>query len=240
MTRCAIPLVLICTALFSAWAQNQGLQRCSASAQFEPALVSNPEAKVTFACRNATALELIESTGRQSRKPIGIVLGEDPDLLSKTKRSYRLLGVDAMSALLEAVAGTSYTVGKSDVGFLLIAGDLTSRQRQVLTHKFADFPGGSNATMSELENSLTMWIEGEFDHPTSFVASILGSTNDETLTLGALPPSTAQQIADRIVSLGSKGLWILTIDPFQRTSGWTDEIKIEPYQHYSNLPTADD
>src|SRR5271170_523051 len=116
MARCSIPLVLISSALFSALAQNQGSQGCSARAQFEPALVSNPESKVTFACRNATALELIESTGRQSRKPIGIVPGEDPALLSKTKRGYRLFEVDAMSALLEAVAGTGYTVGKSDDG----------------------------------------------------------------------------------------------------------------------------
>jgi hypothetical protein len=239
MTRACIALVLI-SAVLSARAEFATPQGCSVGPQFEPVLVSNPEEKVTFACRDATALELIESTGRQTRVPIGIVFGQDPTVLSKTKRSYRLFDVDVRSALLEAVAGTGYKVGRSEQGFLLIAADLNSRQRQILTHKFANFPGGSNATMPELENSLTMWIEAEFDHPTGFISSILGSTNDEKLTLPALPPSTAQQIADKIVSLGSRGMWILTMDAVQRRSGWTDGIKIEPYQHYSNLPSTDD
>ena len=239
MTRACIALILI-SAFLSARAESARSQGCSMGPRFEPVLVSNPGEKVTFACRDATALELIESTGRQTRVPIGIVFGQDPTVLSKTKRSYRLFDVDVMSALLEAVAGTGYKVGRSERGFLLIAADLNARQRQILTHKFADFPGASNATMPELANSLTMWIEGEFDHPTVFMSSILGSTNDEQLTLRALPPSTAQQIADKIVSLGSRGMWILTMDAVQRTSGWTDGIKIEPYQHYSNLPTTDD
>jgi hypothetical protein len=124
---------------------------CLASAQFEAALVNNAGSEVTFGCRDATSLELIESVGRQTRIPIGIVLGKDPDLLSKTKQSYRLFDVDAKSALLEAVTGTGYTVSESDDGFVLTAGDLTSRQSQVLRQKLVDFRAGSNVTMVERE-----------------------------------------------------------------------------------------
>jgi hypothetical protein len=35
-------------------------------------------------------------------------------------------------------------------------------------------------------------------------------------------------------------MWFLTMDAVQRRSGWTDGIKIEPYQLYSNLPSTDD
>ncbi len=55
----------------------------------------------------------------------------------------------------------------------------------------------------------------------------------------AMPPSTTEEIANRIVSLGSKGMWILTMDGFDRTGEWTDGVEIEPYQHNSNLPNPD-
>jgi hypothetical protein len=239
MTRAVIPLVLVCSVFFSVWAQPPEPQGCSVGPQFEPALGSNPKAEVTFACRDATALQLIESIGRQTRIPIGIVLGKDPDLLSKTRQTYRLFDLGAKSALLESVTGTGYTVSESDAGFLLTAGDLTSRQSELLSQKLVDFKAKSNATMVELGGQLTMWLQSAIDHPQGFGGSILSSTNDERFTLQALPPLTVQQIADGIVSLGSKGMWIVATDPVQRASEWTDGVKIEPYQHYSNLPTTD-
>jgi hypothetical protein len=240
MFRASIALVLLCSAFLPAWAQGQGSQGCLPSGQLEPVLVSNPNAEVTFACRDATALELIQSTGRQTRKPIGVVLGEDPTLLSKTKRPYSLFEVDAESALMAAVVGTGYTVEESGDGFLVIAGDLTPRQRQVLTHEYLGFQGGANVTMAKLGSQLTILMESEIDDLTGFGGSTPGSANDENFTLEAMPPSTVQEIADRIVSLGSKGLWILTTDALQRTSGSTDTVQIEPYQHYSNLPATDE
>jgi hypothetical protein len=240
VARAFIPLVLVCSAFFSVWAQSRESQGCSVGSQFEPTVVSNLKAEVTVVCRDATGLELIESIGHQTRIPIGVVLGKDPDLLAKTRRNYRLFNVGAKSALLEAVTGTGYTVGESDAGFLITAGDLTSRQSEVLGQKLLDFGARSNATMVELGSQLTMWLQSAVDHPQGFGGGILYSTNDERFTLQALPPLTVQQIADGIVSLGSKGIWILTTDPVQRTSEWTDAVKIEPYQHYSNLPTTDD
>jgi hypothetical protein len=240
MTRALVTLALICSALFPARAQSPESQRCAANAEFSPVLVSNPKAEVTFACRDATSLELIQSTGRQTRIAIGIVLGADDTVLSRTKRRYRLFNTDAESALNVAVAGTGYTVAKSDYEFLLTAGDLTSRQMQVLTRKFAGFQGGSNMTMVALGSELTMMVQSDLHHLTGFVGSIAGSTNDEEFSLGALGPSNIQGIADRIVSLGSKGIWTLRIDAFQRTNGWNDWVRTEPYQHFSNLPSADE
>ena len=66
-----------------------------------------------------------------------------------------------------------------------------------------------------------------------------GSTNDERFTPGAMPAATTEEIANRIVSLGSKGMWILTMDAFERDGERTDDVEIKPYQHYSNLPYTD-
>jgi hypothetical protein len=189
-------------------------------------------------CDHATALQLIEATGRQTREPIGIVLGQDPTLLSKTRQTYNLEQVDTRSALLEAIAGTGYSLRASNGVFALIAGDLTSRQQQVLDHEYPDFRSDPHQTMVQLGVQLTMWMS-EIDGASGFAVSILGATNDERFTLGTMATSITEEIADRIVSLGSKGMWILTMDTFDRTGEWTDGVEIEPYQHYSNLPIAD-
>jgi hypothetical protein len=93
--------------------------------------------------------------------------------------------------------------------------------------------------MVELGVQLTMWMLTEIDGVTGFAGSILGATNDERFTFGAMAPSTTEEIANRIVSLGSKGMWILTMNPFDRTGERTDGVEIKPYQHYSNLPNTD-
>ena len=239
MERALVLTAFVCIAIFPAMAQDSASGRCLSSSEFDPVLVSNPEAEVTFTCREATSLELIEATGRQTRIEIGIVLGADNTVLSKTKRSYVLFKTDAESALQLAVAGTGYTVAKSQYGFLLTAGDLTPRQEQVLTHNFDGFLGARNS-MVVLGSNLTMLMESELHPVTGFLGSIAGSTNDEQLTLGPQGPSTIQELADRIDSLGSKGIWTLNLDAMQRTQDWSDWIRIEPYQHYSNRPILDE
>ena len=93
--------------------------------------------------------------------------------------------------------------------------------------------------MVELGAALTMWIRMEVDHENGFGGSILGSTNDERFTLGAIPAATTEELANRIVSLGSKGMWVLTMDAFELEGERTDGVEIKPYQHYSNLPNTD-
>jgi hypothetical protein len=219
--------------------QTEKARGCSVQSEFAPVLVSNPNSVVTFKCNRATALQLIEATGRQTRAPIGIVLGEDSTLLSKIRRTYNLEQVDTRSALLEAITGTGYSLKESNQVFVLTAGDLTSRQQQMLDHEYPDFKPGPHQTMVELGVQLTMWMRTEIDGAAGFGGSILGATNDERFTFEAMPPSTTEEIANWIVSLGSKGMWILTMDAFDRTGEWTDGVEIEPYQHYSNLPSTD-
>jgi hypothetical protein len=84
-----------------------------------------------------------------------------------------------------------------------------------------------------------MWMQAELDHVPGFGGSILYSPDDERFTLGDIRLATTAELANRIVSLGSKGMWTLTTDAFQRDGEWTDSVKIEPYQGYSNRPNTD-
>ena len=214
--------------------QTHETQGCEAERAFAPVVVSNPESKVTFKCDHASPLDLIRTTGRQTRIPIGVVLGQEPGVLSKPRRSYDLENVDARSALLEAIQDTGYSLIEENHVLVLIADDLTARQQRLLTQPYSDFGRGSNSTMVELGVSLTMWMRNAIDPMDGYAASIGGSTNDERFTLAEPLSGTTEEIANRIVSLGSKGMWIFRADPSPHSGESTDQVEIEPYQHYSN------
>jgi hypothetical protein len=239
MLRLLLIFLLIGACAVHGIGQPEQSQGSSSGIEVTAVIGRYPNATVTFESDHATPLQLVQATGRQTRVPIGVVLGRDPTLLSKTPRTYNLENVDPKSALLEAIAGTGYSLNESNNVLVLIAGDLNPRQRMVLDHVWEDFKPGPDETMVMLGVQLTMWIEAELDHVPGFGGSIVDSPDDERFTPGDVRLATTEELANRIVSLGSKGMWTLTTDAFQRDGEWTDSVKIEPYQHYSNTPHTD-
>jgi hypothetical protein len=239
MWKVAAIIVLAGCGVICLSAQNRETQGCATRGEFAPVSVSNPDSKVTFKCDRATPLDLIRAIGRQTRIPMGVVLGEDLGVLSKSSRSYDLEKVDARFALLEAIRGTDYSLEEENPVMVLMAGDLTPRQREPLTFSFSGFRPGSNRTMVELGVFLTERMRAAIDPDHGFGGSVGSSTNDERFTMEGTPAATTEEIANRIVSLGSKGMWIFRAHASPASGASTDEILIEPYQHYSNRANAD-
>jgi hypothetical protein len=238
MWRVAAFIILAGCNAVSLNAQSNQVQGCGAREEFAPVVVENPDSRVTFKCHRATPLDLIYAIGRQTRIPIGIALGLDASVLSKPTRSYDLENVGARLALQEAIQDTGYMLEEENHVTVLVAGDLTARQQDLLTYAYSDFGPVSNQTMVELGAMLTGWMLGKIDHASGYGGSILESTNDERFSLKETPGATTEEIADSIVSLGSKGMWILKANAFPTRSP-SDRIVIEPYQHYSNLPNIE-
>jgi hypothetical protein len=228
-----IVVILLGGGIGNLFAQNEPSPECMSPAEYAPLLVINAGSTVTFKCDRATPMDLIRATGRQTRIPMGIVLGKDADALSKPMRSYDLEGVDARVALLKAIEGTGYSLKDEEHVTVLIAGDVTSRQEELLMHRYSNFES-SNQTMVEMGANLTGWMLVEVDRAEGYGGSIPGSTNDERFTLDVASPASTEEIANRIVSLGSKGMWIFRADPFPVSGEAKDEVVVEPYQHYSN------
>lgn len=216
------------------WSELPQMPNCLPRAQFEPALVSNPDVKVTFRCRDATSLDLIRAIGRQTRLPIGVVLGRHPLALTGVQHSYNLENVDVTEALTKAIEGTGYAWKKEGAVYVLMASDLAPRQKKMLTHPFNDFPS-VRQTMDMFAFMLTTWMRAAFDN-VGTGGSILGSTNDEQISFSHMQSASTGEIADQIVSQGSRGLWILRMDASAKTKAPSDDIEIESYQHYTNGP----
>ena len=214
--------------------QASGAPGCSTPQEYQPSMVANSDARVTFRCSAATPFDLIRAVGRQARQPIGVVIGEDANTLYRAPRTYDLRKVDGWSALQAAIEGTGYSLRAEKGVWEVIAGDLSPRQSDLLTLRLTDFKTNPNSTMVDMGFQLTMWI-GAVAHPeVGYGASIGGSTNDEQFTITPIASATAEEIANRIASLGSAGLWILRMGASCSASPEDDAVEIEPYQHFSN------
>jgi len=239
MRRIATIIALAGCSAICVSAQSDPAQGCAARGEFAPALASNPGSMVTFKCDRATPLDVVRSVGRQTRIPIGIVLGEDPRALSKSSRAFDLENVDAKLALLTAIQGTGYSLKEENHVMVLVAGDLTLRQTSLLAYSFSGFNPEPDQTMVGLGVYLTELMRAAADPRRGFGASISVSSNEERFTLEGTPAASTEEIADRIASLGSKGMWIFGADASATSRASTDEVVIEPYQHYSNSANAD-
>jgi hypothetical protein len=218
-------------------AQNQQSDGCKTSAEFSPVIVRNPSATVTFKCAHATPLDLIRATGRQTRIPIGLVLGLDSSKLENPQRSYDLEGTTAQDALTEAIHGTGYMLREEEGILVLMAGDMTPHQESFLYLHYSSFqPSG---TMAQLAADLTGWMWMTTHLAVGYGGSILGSTNDERFSLEEMRSATTKEIANKIVSQGSKGMWILRTAPNETHNPSDYQLEVEPYQHYSNRPNVE-
>jgi len=123
MTRAVIPLVWFAPSSFRYGRNHPSLKGVRWDPSLSPPSGATRRQKVTFACRDATALQLLSRSVVRPVYRSALCLAKTLTLLSKTRRTYRLFDLGAKSALLESVTRHGYTVSESDAGFLLIAGD---------------------------------------------------------------------------------------------------------------------
>ena len=237
-------LVWLASAISAFGAGASGSAGCEAQGEYDPVLVANPERMVTIECLQATALEVIQSAARQARMPMGLVLGRDGQALSRDRRPYDLRNVSVKEAMAQALQGTGYTMRKEDGVLVLEAGDVTARQTELLAQRIPEFPPNHGVPMFMLGQQLTMWIRSaESSWMRSPDAPACGwgggggsSSNELRFNLPELRGKTTEELANLIVQLGPKGMWVLDAQPTTLPGCSTDEVRIESYQHYANRP----
>lgn len=216
--------------------QAAATQGCAVASEYAPVLVANPGGRVSFLCRSATPYQAIQAAGRQSRRAIGIVLGRNARSLLGHPRPFALADVDVETALRDAVCGTGYSLQQRSGVLMLIAGDLTARQKRVLSLPVADFRAEPGSSLSDMGQSLTMWLQNTLHPGGGYMLGGISSTNEEGFTMPEIASSTVEQIANRIVQIGPKGIWVLHADAVKQRGRPRDTVAIESYQHYTNAP----
>jgi hypothetical protein len=164
---------------------------------------------IDFSFKNVKPQDAITSIGLQTHVPIAIVLGADTSALCSRSDSYSLHKVTPRYALEQVAQTVGYAVEERDGVIMLMAPDVTTHTRDLLTHRFEQFDACGKMTMHFMSATLTGWLRAEVDQAGGWGTSIGDSTQAYTITLPALSDVSTQEIADRVIKTGMRGMWIL-------------------------------
>lgn len=205
-----------------------------AAAQTSPAPTAQP--LLVNLRAQASALDAIIAIGLATHAPIGILPGQDTTALCKTRYTFNLTDMDATTALLAVAQRMQYSWYEQDGVMILRAPDLTPRQTELIERRI-DFPAQSNEVTAVLRSHLaiSLWlIDRDVE---GYGASIGHAANDVRLSLPALKNVTAPEVANRVITTGSGGIWLSDMVPDRTDEINGYDIDIEMYQD-KHLPDA--
>lgn len=190
---------------------------------------SSNTGRVTFERAEASPLNAIAAVGLQTHTPIGIVFGQHKETLCDKKHSFSFKDQTPRDALVRAVAGTGYSVRERSGVFVITAPGIPNRQRKLLKHRYRIFNAEEEMTMAELGAQLTGWMWVEVEGAKGYGGSIMSSPSAEQLKLGVMKFASTEEIANRIVSLGSKGIWLFRPNNSKASSPMGESITTYSY-----------
>jgi hypothetical protein len=195
---------------------------CSTFSQVPEAHPSGAETgvQVSFTSKQAFALDALTAIILQAHVPIGIEFGDSENRLCGEMRAYSITNENPAEAIDKVLANTGYSIRRKDGVSLLVSPDLSGREQSLLNHIYASFPADSGSTMFGLGVQLTGWMQIEAEHAHSFAAATSRSTTSEKISIGTLTSVSTEQIANRIVLHGQKGVWMFR----PLTTGPEDQI----------------
>ncbi len=168
---------------------------------------ANPDA-THYPGGKSTPFRAIINIALADRIPIGIVFGVKQTLCDQ-EQAYNFTGMSTLQALRRATEGTGYNLISTGGVYELWAPDITQREREVSIFKFSRF-SAPPTTVAELGERVTGYVSTVIEGAGGFFLETIGNTSDEIVTTPVMTDLTGPQIADQIVNLGSKGIWMMS------------------------------
>lgn len=188
---------------------------------------SGPEL-FSIEAHNTTSLQALMDFSAQNHVPLGIVLADHPSLcIPQTKLVLKNVTLEKILDTLLLHSGYTWS---SRHGVYLIKPDLAAEQAGgILQLKYSRFES-METTMQGLGVVLSGYIQSRLEPDKGFAGNILSSTQSTTVKPFRLENVTVEQIANYIVSLDEKGVWILRTAPEGQSPAEKVALKIYGYK----------
>jgi hypothetical protein len=150
---------------------------------------------------------------RDAGVPAGIVLRKGTDLCRESITSTEPLPTEPMQRLRTIADQYGYHVDESGPVLLVTPKDgAPEAVEEALQHRWERFPA-LHSVMREMGMILSGWMYTVADPKQYFAISSLSNSEEEVVHLPVSENLSSEEIANRIVSLGSKGFWTAWQDP---------------------------
>lgn len=144
---------------------------------------------------------------REAGVPAGIVLGKGSDICHERGTSAEPLPADPMQRLRTIADQYGYHVDESGPVLLVTPKDgAPEAVDEALQHRWEHFPA-MDTIMREMGMTLNGWMYTVADPKHGYSMSSARNGEEEVVHLPASENLSSEEIAGRIVSLGSKGFW---------------------------------
>ncbi|MDQ6734052.1 MAG: hypothetical protein M3Z35_08045 [Nitrospirota bacterium] len=194
--------------------------------------VLDPTKQTVSISVDTPVLVALVKLGTETHTPMGIVLNAGKS--EKLCEEHRHASVQdrPMSEFLRDILAQSNYAWTLEEGVIVIKPvHLTDQVSRVLNMKFDKF-GGMQMTMQARGVILTGWIYSRLHPGAGIAGDILSSPDAEQLSMDVRNASV-EQILNRIVSLGSKGIWFFQLRPdFEHNK----DIDVHTYAYRDDAP----
>lgn len=174
-------------------------------------LPNDPHTQTVSISVNTSILPAAIKFGTDTHTPIGIVLDTDkPETLCEEYRHFAVQDTPVPEFLNHLLAGSDYFWAFEGQVVVIRPTHLSDQTRRVLDMTFDRF-GGMRTTMQGLGTTLHGWIYSKLNPGSGFAGEILSSLDSEHFAQFNMQNASVEQILNAIVSLGSKGIWVIQL-----------------------------
>lgn len=193
---------------------------------------ANPRATqfAEFIAAKRTPLEALVAIALQTHAPMGIVFGKNQNALCENPRAFDIRNELPAEALTKIADLGGYSVTKRNNTLLVVPPDLYLWQVEVLEYRYDSFPAESGMTMAGLGARLYGSMCMSMGRVSGFAASTLHSATSQTFNTVAMSRASTEEIANSIVNLGDKGLWVLKSKVPEPKGVLDEELRIYSYR----------
>jgi hypothetical protein len=180
--------------------------------------------------QKTTPLQRIVAIARDAKLPLGIVIGTDGLLCREDKLPLPGPSADPLAAIRSIAQPFGYEVSGTNPAIVRNTATASNHLRDALEFHLKNFPA-MRATMPDLSATLSGWVQVGFDHTSGYAMSIGITPGAEKFSLPATPDGSVEQIADTIVFLGTKGVWIAS----ENKGTPLNQVNIRAYSYKDDL-----
>lgn len=162
---------------------------------------------------DTSIMRALTNLGNDRRIPIGIVLETgNPHQLCEDNRQVTIRDRPISDFIDELLAHSNYAWSVNNGVIVIRPAHVTDQLNRVLSIKFDRF-GGIQTTMQGLGIVLNTWVYSRL-HPEAkgYGGDILSSLDADQFPHFEVRDASVEQILNKIVSLGSKGMWLFQLD----------------------------
>jgi len=154
-----------------------------------------------------TRLAALITLAQARKKPIGFMVGGDGELCLPV---HGTVEPGAFEEQLTAVlAGSNYVFSNVGEVTLVARRDPSADEQRLIAERFDQFTSRA-ASKKYLASLLNGYVAAKFAGAKGFIVEALGPPESEIVEVGRLVNVTPVEVANKIVTLGSKGAWITT------------------------------